>query len=521
MATKKNSSAKSPQATSRSNRDSMRWILGLLLLFAGLFLTASVLFYYFDWRADMSLVSGVEQEDPRLADLSDAIENPCGYAGAWLAERLVGRSFGLFGIILPLIVTMVGVRIIRQRPLLFNHSVLGALLILILGSLTLGFAFGEKWAVFGSGWGGAFGVEVARRLTSVIGVLGNIILLLGAWILTGVFINRNFINTVNTAGNAMVDKGGKIVDLVKQSVVNVTDHRSKSGEEKTDAEPEPDSKPESERSQPEPVPAPVDASARTSAADGAAEVTIQRPAPVAAPVSDEPDESPFLEIPLTEEAPATVPEPAPSRPAGPRIVGGDDVFTEVDLSGGEADAAFTAPREPEQPQYASEPAPVVDGITEYTLTAEPEIPAEDAAATAAQDKYVWPVDGAVLRPYAMTALAYDETMSDWRTHDGIDIEAKYGTVVSAMASGTVTKVYYDDLYGTTVVTEREDGLRCMYANLESIPTVNVGDQVSVGDTIGSVGDSAGCESAQESHLHLSVAASGQSVSPLDYLPQKN
>ena len=360
MATKKNSSAKSPQATSRSNRDSMRWILGLLLLFVGLFLTASVLFYYFDWRADMSLVSGVEQEDPRLADLSDAIENPCGYAGAWLAERLVGRSFGLFGIILPLIVTMVGVRIIRQRPLLFNHSVLGALLILILGSLTLGFAFGEKWAVFGSGWGGAFGVEVARRLTSVIGVLGNIILLLGAWILTGVFINRNFINTVNTAGNAMVDKGGKIVDLVKQSVVNVADHRSKSGEEKTDAEPEPDSKPESEQPQPEPVPAPVDASARTSAADGVAEVTIQRPAPVAAPVSDEPDESPFLEIPLTEEAPATVVEPAPSRPAGPRIVGGDDVFTEVDLSGCEADAAFTAPRESEQPQYASEPAPVVD-----------------------------------------------------------------------------------------------------------------------------------------------------------------
>ena len=103
------------------------------------------------------------------------------------------------------------------------------------------------------------------------------------------------------------------------------------------------------------------------------EVTIQRPAPVAAPVPDEPDESPFLEIPLTEEVPATVAEPAPSRSAGPRIVGGDDVFTEVDLSGGEADAAFTAPREPEQPQYASEPAPVVDGITEYTLTAEPEI----------------------------------------------------------------------------------------------------------------------------------------------------
>ena len=139
----------------------------------------------------------------------------------------------------------------------------------------------------------------------------------------------------------------------------------------------------------------------------------------------------------------------------------------------------------------------------------------------AQDVYLWPVDGAVTRAYAMTVLAYDETMADWRTHDGIDIAADYGAVVSAMVSGTVTQVYHDDRYGTTVVTERADGLRCTYANLESIPTVNVGDSVSAGDTIGSVGDSAGCESAQESHLHLSVSVSGQSVSPLDYLPQKN
>lgn len=375
MASKKNSSTKSPQGTSRSNRDSMRWILGLLLLFAGLFLTASVLFYYFDWRADMSLVSGAEQEDPRLANLSDAIENPCGYAGAWMAERLVGRSFGLFGIILPLIITMVGVRIIRQRPLLFNHSILSALLILILGSLTLGFAFGEKWDIFGSGWGGAFGIEIARRLTGVIGVLGNVILLLGAWILTGVFINRNFINTVNTAGNAMVDKGGKIVDLVKQSVANVADHRSKSGEEEADAE----------QSEPGNVPVSADVPVQTSRtdeqasqADAPAEVAIERPA--AAPVSDELDENPFLEIPLVEEASAAAAE-VPARPAGPRIVGGDDIFTEVDLSGDGDTGTFSAPRESERPQYAPEPTRVVDGITEYTLTAEPEIPDEGVVVT--------------------------------------------------------------------------------------------------------------------------------------------
>ena len=62
------------------------------------------------------------------------------------------------------------------------------------------------------------------------------------------------------------------------------------------------------------------------------------------------------------------------------------------------------------------------------LSPEPEIPAEEAAETAAQDVYLWPVDGAVTRAYAMTALAYDETMADWRTHDGVDILAQQGEV---------------------------------------------------------------------------------------------
>lgn len=232
MAVKKSDTPRNTSGTARSNRDSIRWTCGLLLLFTGLYLTAAVLFYYFNWRADMSFVSGVVREDPRLAGQNE-VENLCGPWGAWMAERLVGRSFGLFGIILPLILVMVGIRIIRQRPLLVNHSVLSSLLVLILGSLTLGFACGGRWEVFGSGWGGAFGIEMARLLSGAIGVFGTIIVLLGAWILTGVFINRNFINTVNTAGNAMVDRGEKIVEIVRHSVGHVADR----GRERVRTEP--------------------------------------------------------------------------------------------------------------------------------------------------------------------------------------------------------------------------------------------------------------------------------------------
>ena len=49
-------------------------------------------------------------------------------------------------------------------------------------------------------------------------MVGCFIVLLGGWILTGVFINRNFINTVNRAGNVLVDKSGKLVGTVAQKV---------------------------------------------------------------------------------------------------------------------------------------------------------------------------------------------------------------------------------------------------------------------------------------------------------------
>ena len=200
----------------RTNGDSIRWIGGLLLLFAGLFAVASVLFSFVSWDVDQSILQKPAEERELLGN---EVENLCGETGARLGRLLVDDSFGVFGILIPVMVALVGLRIIRQRPLLVNHSLLSLFLILILGSLTLGFAFGDNWSICCStGWGGAFGIEVAAVLHARIGVFGTLILLLGGWILTGVFINRNFINKVNRAGNAMVDRSGRIVETVRRRV---------------------------------------------------------------------------------------------------------------------------------------------------------------------------------------------------------------------------------------------------------------------------------------------------------------
>ena len=181
------------------------------------------------------------------------------------------------------------------------------------------------------------------------------------------------------------------------------------------------------------------------------------------------------------------------------------------------------PDEPEFDEVLSEVSPV-EYEPEETIAP---IETEDAAPeeepieeTVSEVKAVWPVEGEIQRDYCMDALQYDLTMSDWRTHDGLDLSAEIGTKVSAVRNGMVLRVYSDDLYGATVVIDHGNGLVISYANLEQIPTVYEGDTVSAGDVIGSVGDTAKCESLQEGHLHLSAELNGESVSPMDYLPKK-
>ena len=132
--------------------------------------------------------------------------------------------------------------------------------------------------------------------------------------------------------------------------------------------------------------------------------------------------------------------------------------------------------------------------------------------------YIWPVQGELERAHSMDSLAYDVTMRDWRTHEGIDITAALGTAVTAAHSGTVSAVEADDLYGTVVTIDHGDGSSTVYANLADTPTVSVGEWVDSGSIIGSVGTTALCEIGQGTHLHFAIFVDGQSVDPLSYLP---
>ena len=166
---------------------------------------------------------------------------------------------------------------------------------------------------------------------------------------------------------------------------------------------------------------------------------------------------------------------------------------------------------PEAPEIdeVSGPAEVEDDAAVWA----PQTPADTAPTS-----YLWPVEGAVEVPYAVTSLVYNRTMADWRTHDGIDIQAELGTHVMAAASGTVENVYEDDMYGMTVIISHGGGVRSIYSNLAETPTVQQGDSVVGGEVIGAVGTTALCETGEVYHLHFAMTLDGASADPTDYLP---
>jgi murein DD-endopeptidase MepM/ murein hydrolase activator NlpD len=111
-------------------------------------------------------------------------------------------------------------------------------------------------------------------------------------------------------------------------------------------------------------------------------------------------------------------------------------------------------------------------------------------------------------------------MSDWRTHDGIDIAGTIGAKVMAAADGTVVDVITDDMLGTTVIIDHGKGLKSIYSNLAKTPVVKKGDKVAMGSVIGAVGDTALGESAEATHLHFAMTKNDAPVDPSKYLPKK-
>lgn len=165
--------------------------------------------------------------------------------------------------------------------------------------------------------------------------------------------------------------------------------------------------------------------------------------------------------------------------------------------------------QPAPTQPVVKPAPVV--------IPEPEPQPEITEPAELLPQVVSPLDGTTVTVFSMTELLYDTTMADWRTHDGIDVQAEEGAAVKTAAGGTVQSVTDDELMGTTVVIDHEGGYSTRYSSLQKDVPVTAGQQVAAGEVIGRVGTTSAAESRMGPHLHFSVSRDGAVIDPRDYV----
>ena len=102
-----------------------------------------------------------------------------------------------------------------------------------------------------------------------------------------------------------------------------------------------------------------------------------------------------------------------------------------------------------------------------------------------------------------------------RSHKGLDIGAPKGTPIKAVAAGTViTSSYgYNGGYGNYIVISHSNGVQTAYGHCNSL-SVNVGQKVSQGQVIGTVGNTG---NSTGNHLHLEIRVNGVAQNPQNYL----
>lgn len=110
-----------------------------------------------------------------------------------------------------------------------------------------------------------------------------------------------------------------------------------------------------------------------------------------------------------------------------------------------------------------------------------------------------------------------------RSHEGIDVAAPRGTPVVAAANGYISSVGVNNLGGNVIFQQVENGgMTLYYAHLDSQLVVS-GQRVSIGDTIGTVGNT-GNAITTGPHLHFGIYQSYRSaIDPLPFLslPKKD
>ncbi|MBQ7596638.1 MAG: M23 family metallopeptidase [Clostridia bacterium] len=127
-----------------------------------------------------------------------------------------------------------------------------------------------------------------------------------------------------------------------------------------------------------------------------------------------------------------------------------------------------------------------------------------------------PTDGKATADFSGGEMVKNNTMGDWRVHNGTDFAAGSSDSVYAVQNGSVSSIDKDDMWGVTLTLTCPDGLSVKYCGLDDSVKLKKGDAVKKGEKIGKIGFLP-IESADDMHIHIETTVDGNTVNPLEAL----
>jgi murein DD-endopeptidase MepM/ murein hydrolase activator NlpD len=148
-----------------------------------------------------------------------------------------------------------------------------------------------------------------------------------------------------------------------------------------------------------------------------------------------------------------------------------------------------------------------------------EKPNEDVLETPTETviSFIMPVNNASKIEDYSTTMVFNSTLNRYSQHLAIDFSAPEGTSVVCVYDGTVESVERSYLTGITVTIAHKDGVKSIYNSLGEVEDLSVGQTITQGEVIGTVGTSNLQESNDGAHLHFEVTENGEKINPLTYL----
>ncbi len=197
-----------------------RWAAGLAFVLFSFFLLISAFSYVLYWKADQKIATL-----PLNETQGEEVLNWGNRLGVKAGHFLVSQSFGVFGVLIPIILLVLALKVMKPQKFTIGKTVVIGIIATLLGSVSLGYIgsfFGDAPGAFGTGLGGAHGIYIAQWLDSYIG-LGTGLVLLLLIVLLAVYINKSTITLINRAGRGLADTAidlgsavaGKASDLLQ------------------------------------------------------------------------------------------------------------------------------------------------------------------------------------------------------------------------------------------------------------------------------------------------------------------